>query len=445
MEYPSPSHCALDSDASSASSSSPILDNRSLTPGMSSTYCGDSATEDVFRTVVKCRKSWKTLKGGKVVWPLHLEAALLEGLSLYQPDNSRETLLLGRFPMRNRFISEHILKTTGELRTAKQVGSRLQQLRDTVGGNSGGKKLQKLLSPIVKSDSTLSNRSHYSLRRYGSRSSSSSAPTSPLSADGETQWNLMPSAPTVMYIDITPDDDASSSLPREYLADEDFSGHSDTTITSSHGPRPIRMIRPRLAFMSHANSPMFARSRFTICNGDKNYEDSSVLSVASDRESSPPPEGASVYMCDLAPTYWNMICNSSDPTEYTIHHNIVRESSELTTTLFSATYKFRYVPDKMHSPLPPFASVYSPVQEVNAATFRGYSGQECFSTGNMSDMSPTYDSKGWHNCFDTLSITPIAGYTAGGWDDYNVTSSVDGSCSSSSSPSSGSFSHSQFM
>ncbi|KAJ3757188.1 hypothetical protein EV360DRAFT_46549, partial [Lentinula raphanica] len=56
------------------------------------------------------------------------------GLSLYQPDNSRETLLLGRFPMRNRFISDHILKTTGEVRTAKQVGSRLQQLRDTCGG-----------------------------------------------------------------------------------------------------------------------------------------------------------------------------------------------------------------------------------------------------------------------------------------------------------------------
>jgi len=33
--------------------------------------------------------------------------------------------------MRNRFISEYIQRTTGKHRTAKQVGSRLQQLRDT--------------------------------------------------------------------------------------------------------------------------------------------------------------------------------------------------------------------------------------------------------------------------------------------------------------------------
>jgi transcriptional enhancer factor len=87
------------------------------------------------------------------VWPPELEAALLEGanrsfshpsdpsltiralgLENYQPDDSRETRLLGRFPMRNRFISDYIFQKTGKRRTAKQVGSRLQQLRDTCGG-----------------------------------------------------------------------------------------------------------------------------------------------------------------------------------------------------------------------------------------------------------------------------------------------------------------------
>ncbi|EEB98468.1 hypothetical protein MPER_02014, partial [Moniliophthora perniciosa FA553] len=72
-----------------------------------------------------------------------LEAALLEGLASYQPDDSRETRLLGRFPMRNRYISAYIYQKTGKHRTAKQVGSRLQQLRDTC----GTKKLQHLLSP----------------------------------------------------------------------------------------------------------------------------------------------------------------------------------------------------------------------------------------------------------------------------------------------------------
>ena len=36
-------------------------------------------TEDVFQSIVKSRKSWKTLKGGEVVWPPELEAALIEG------------------------------------------------------------------------------------------------------------------------------------------------------------------------------------------------------------------------------------------------------------------------------------------------------------------------------------------------------------------------------
>jgi hypothetical protein len=36
-------------------------------------------TEDVFQSIVKGRKSWKTLRGGEVVWPPELEAALIEG------------------------------------------------------------------------------------------------------------------------------------------------------------------------------------------------------------------------------------------------------------------------------------------------------------------------------------------------------------------------------
>jgi len=115
----------------------------------------NQATQDVFQSIVKGRKSWKSLKGGEIVWPPELEAALIEGklhhvawapqltvlnppsipgLENYQPDDSRETRLLGRFPMRNRFISDWIFEKTGKRRTAKQVGSRLQQLRDTCGG-----------------------------------------------------------------------------------------------------------------------------------------------------------------------------------------------------------------------------------------------------------------------------------------------------------------------
>lgn len=37
-------------------------------------------TQDVFQSIVKGRKSWKTLRGGEIVWPPELEAALIEGI-----------------------------------------------------------------------------------------------------------------------------------------------------------------------------------------------------------------------------------------------------------------------------------------------------------------------------------------------------------------------------
>lgn len=56
------------------------------------------------------------------------------GLERYRPVETRSARALGRFPMRNKFISDYILQVTGKHRTPKQVGSRLQQLRDTCEG-----------------------------------------------------------------------------------------------------------------------------------------------------------------------------------------------------------------------------------------------------------------------------------------------------------------------
>ncbi|KAJ7099873.1 hypothetical protein C8R43DRAFT_907455, partial [Mycena crocata] len=52
-------------------------------------------------------------------------------LAEYRPRECRETLNLGRYPGRNQFISRAIWQKTGQRRTARQVGSRLQQLRDS--------------------------------------------------------------------------------------------------------------------------------------------------------------------------------------------------------------------------------------------------------------------------------------------------------------------------
>ncbi|TFK23205.1 hypothetical protein FA15DRAFT_745860 [Coprinopsis marcescibilis] len=78
------------------------------------------------------RKTWKSLKEKKeAVWPDFLEEALLEALERYRPTSSKDPRLLRRFPKRNAFISCYIKNKTGAQRTPKQVGSRLQQLRET--------------------------------------------------------------------------------------------------------------------------------------------------------------------------------------------------------------------------------------------------------------------------------------------------------------------------
>jgi transcriptional enhancer factor len=133
----------------------------------------DDRTRDAVNTIVSGRKSWKTLKGkGEAVWPPYLEAALIEGpphshptslahsshllsaLDKYRPETSRSTRSLSRFPNRNRFISDYIYHVTGKRRTAKQVGSRLQQLRDTCGGKRS-KCFSHLLIPSLRTHSSM--------------------------------------------------------------------------------------------------------------------------------------------------------------------------------------------------------------------------------------------------------------------------------------------------
>ena len=91
------------------------------------------AARDAIQAILSGRKSWKPLRGTEeAVWSPQLEAALIAGLDQYLPETSNRFLL--RFPNRNRFISDYIQKTTGKHRTPKQVGSRIQQLRDTPEG-----------------------------------------------------------------------------------------------------------------------------------------------------------------------------------------------------------------------------------------------------------------------------------------------------------------------
>lgn len=60
------------------------------------------------------------------------------GLGKYKPSESKSTRTLGRFPMRNKFVADYIFEKTQVRRTPKQVGSRIQQLRDTQTGKESG-------------------------------------------------------------------------------------------------------------------------------------------------------------------------------------------------------------------------------------------------------------------------------------------------------------------
>ncbi|KAJ3922480.1 hypothetical protein F5877DRAFT_7606, partial [Lentinula edodes] len=52
-------------------------------------------------------------------------------LQKYRPQSVTDIQLLQRFPKRNCWISKYIKRRTGHDRSPKQVGSRLQQLRDS--------------------------------------------------------------------------------------------------------------------------------------------------------------------------------------------------------------------------------------------------------------------------------------------------------------------------
>ncbi|KAH8110480.1 hypothetical protein DFH11DRAFT_1547372 [Phellopilus nigrolimitatus] len=78
------------------------------------------------------------------VWPPLLERALVQALLQFNPNDKRYGRALGRFPKRNRFISDIIFKRTGVRRSPKQVGSRLQQLKEADYG-----KQQRTFTPII--------------------------------------------------------------------------------------------------------------------------------------------------------------------------------------------------------------------------------------------------------------------------------------------------------
>ncbi|KAJ7439672.1 hypothetical protein FB451DRAFT_1445635 [Mycena latifolia] len=253
-------------------------------------------TTKVLESVLGSRKSWKTLHTGENVWPPHLEAALLEGLQNHVPDDSMETRLLGRYRGRNQFISEYIFSKTGEYRSNRQVGSRLQQLRHC----SSDPMLRRLLSPFRKP------------RSYSHEDLSVLPATN--SVGGE---DALPFAEVPPIIPI--------SIPI-LLQTRPISDH----------PRDLQSIVPTVIFLSP--HPVVAHSCFAVSVADQIvHTETAPLIILMDH----PAHGAGfLHSTSLVPSYWNTILDSSDPRKFVIFQEIVKPD-EL-TIVFSARYQFVY-------------------------------------------------------------------------------------------------------
>lgn len=329
----------------------------------------DDRTRDAVNTIVSGRKSWKTLKGkGEAVWPPYLEAALIEALDKYRPETSRSTRSLSRFPNRNRFISDYIYHVTGKRRTAKQVGSRLQQLRDTC----GGKRILKLLSNRHFSPHA---EAHDVSPPLDDAPTSDDAPSSPSSSERiNPDREQIRTARALVHIDVlaanapwSPSDDAGIVMGNPFMTPphspeaHTFSQTSQVNIFHSPKPRPLRAIDPVVTF----TSPSFvvAKSSCSVYfDGNCVHTDVADVACTTTKDES----GMFLYRTTLIPQYWDRLCQSHEPGRYSIVQEIVQTVQgrspdgdvPVQTTLLTVVYQL----NEQRSPSPsPSSSTASPV------------------------------------------------------------------------------------
>ncbi|RPD58115.1 hypothetical protein L226DRAFT_573265 [Lentinus tigrinus ALCF2SS1-7] len=358
-----------------------------------------SGINDTIQTIVTGRKCWKTMKGkGEVVWPPYLEAALVEGLEKYQPVESRTSRSFGRFPMRNKFISDYIFQVTGKRRTPKQVGSRLQQLRDTT---EGKRILQQLSSRHMAMMQPKGPNGQPRADSSGERSSTaaSSPSTSPLS--GSSSSSTQPTRVPTSYvcIDVLPD---PGTPPPPRLPS--ISSHSSSPILppaapstlasfvhtpsspnspnsgmglglNASGPRVLRHIDPTVTFMSRA--ALQAYSSFKVTKTGSSAGEPPIHTERTDLEllsSSCMPgsqwsseiECTFLYRTPFVPRFWESLCRSPDPSAYTVLQEIVRSSAAENDNethapedvLLSIVYQFNNV-SASTPPLSPDSTTFS--------------------------------------------------------------------------------------
>ncbi|KAJ6471471.1 hypothetical protein C8R45DRAFT_1165254 [Mycena sanguinolenta] len=228
--------------------------------------------------------------------------------------------------MRNCFISEYILRTTGKTRSAKQVGSRLQQIRESC----RDEKLLRLLSPIRQPTHTAA---FVSTNGFCSPSDSSSNPPS---------TNISFIRHTVVHINILPEGATGSETNQIWMEDE----------VSARPPRCLSSINPTVAFT--ASSLIEAESRFAVyAAGRLVHSETTQLVLAASRQTP-----GFIYSTPLVPKYWQVISRSCDPTRFTLHQKVFKSVDSESVLIFSGTYTLRY-PAESFPVLPPPVDIHN--------------------------------------------------------------------------------------
>ncbi|KAK0204970.1 hypothetical protein DFS33DRAFT_1273964 [Desarmillaria ectypa] len=287
---------------------------------LSYTPSADEQSRDVAQIAATGRRSWKTLKGkGEAVWPPNLEAALIEGAGTYRPREAlqkykpspelRSSKSPGRFPMRNRFISDYIFDSTGKRRTPKQVGSRLQQMRDTC----KGEEILNLICRPFDNDVDLGT---------GSSNGSPVHTTSPLP---DLRGQQPPSQRLNIWVDIVLD----QPYPRQQPLVNFVGNRRDSPLhirlaplasaSSYHASLPLSGSDPTINFMSPY--PVNQQCTFSA------FVDTLSLPIHSEVApmsclGSPMDRTGWLYSASLSPKFWKVIFNDSNPMQYTIVQNI---------------------------------------------------------------------------------------------------------------------------
>ncbi|KAF7373036.1 TEA domain-containing protein [Mycena sanguinolenta] len=316
----------------------------------------EHTAKEGFQSVLNVRKCWKTLPGGEAVWPPALEAALIEGKSFprkdstpltggiglehYQPEDCRETRMLGRFPMRNCFIAEYIFRTTGKRRSAKQVGSRLQQIRESC----RDEKLLRLLSPM---------RQTTYVGAFPSSNTFYNPPSHRTFAKGSSIRH------TAVHVNILSEGATEAESNHMWMEAE----------VSVRPARRLSSINPAVAFSSPALIEAESRSTVYVADRIVHTETTPLALVGSGQ-----PPGF-IYSTKLVPKYWEVISKNSDPTRFTVYQEVFKSVDS--TLIFSGTYTFEYPTENSSGSSSPVDIPYSDSNHlVSAAPTQQFHGEQ---------------------------------------------------------------------